>query len=192
MSSLGKLLDEVRACTRCAPHLPHSPRPVLQLDAAARILIAGQAPGRAVHASGVPFDDASGERLRTWLGLTRARFYDPQSIAILPLGFCFPGTTRAGDLPPRSECAPAWRAALLAHLDQLQLTIVLGRYAQAYHLPAAAGGVTAGEARSQVLDPQQSSGQRRDPIRLLPDYHRTPTIAPQRLTITAISSRGAS
>ena len=103
---LSKLLMDVRACTICAAHLPQGPRPVLQADARARILIAGQAPGSKVHASGVLFDDASGERLRQWMGLSRDEFYDPKLIAILPMGFCYPGTGASGDLPPREECAP--------------------------------------------------------------------------------------
>lgn len=137
MSSLPTLLDEVRACTRCEAHLPHGPRPVVQVGASARILIAGQAPGRKVHESGIPFDDASGERLRAWLGLSRELFYDADRVAILPMGFCFPGTGRAGDLPPRPECAPTWRARLMSRLNHLQLTLVVGQYAQAYHLPDA-------------------------------------------------------
>jgi uracil-DNA glycosylase len=140
--SLDALLAEVRACTLCAAHLPFGPRPVLQLHASARILIAGQAPGRKVHDSGVPFDDASGERLRAWLGLSREAFYDARQVAILPMGFCYPGTGKSGDLPPRPECAPAWREALLARLTKLQLTLVIGAYAQAYHLPAAQASLT--------------------------------------------------
>lgn len=97
---LPLLLKEVRACTRCAAHLPQGPRPVLQADARARILIAGQAPGSKVHASGVPFDDASGERLRQWMGLDGEQFYDPQQVAILPMGFCCPGTPAIGRRPP--------------------------------------------------------------------------------------------
>jgi len=134
MRSLTSLLAEVRACTICEAHLPHGVRPVLQLHPAARVLIAGQAPGRKVHESGVPFDDASGNRLRDWMGVTPEVFYDPKKIAILPIGFCFPGTGKAGDLPPRAECAPAWRAQLLSRLPHVRLTLVLGRYAQAYHL----------------------------------------------------------
>jgi uracil-DNA glycosylase len=99
----------------------------------ARILIAGQAPGKKVHDSGVPFDDASGNRLREWMGVTREVFYDPEKIAILPMGFCYPGTGKSGDLPPRSECAPAWRKQLLGELRHLEVTLVIGRYAQAYH-----------------------------------------------------------
>jgi len=142
MSSLPTLLDEVRACTRCEAHLPHGPRPVVQVGASARILIAGQAPGRKVHESGIPFDDASGERLRAWLGLSREQFYDADRVAILPMGFCFPGTGRAGDLPPRPECAPTWRARLMSRLNHLQLTLVVGQYAQAYHLPDAGASLT--------------------------------------------------
>ena len=126
---LGTLLTRVRACQLCAAHLPCGPRPVLQAHAEARILIAGQAPGRKVHASGIPFDDASGERLRAWLGIGRDTFYDPRQVAILPMGFCYPGTGRSGDLPPRPECAPAWRQPLLDHLPHLRLTLVLGQHA---------------------------------------------------------------
>jgi uracil-DNA glycosylase len=139
---LATLLEEVRACTLCAEHLPLGPRPVLQCHASARILIVGQAPGRAVHASGIPFNDPSGERLRGWLGIGRETFYDERLVALLPMGFCYPGTGTAGDLPPRSECAPAWRAALLAHLRGLQLTLVIGQYAQAWHLPGVGATVT--------------------------------------------------
>lgn len=142
MAALGTLLTEVRACTLCAAHLPLGPRPVLQLHASARILVAAQAPGRKVHASGLPFDDASGERLRDWLGVTRETFYDPTQLAILPMGFCYPGTGKSGDLPPRPECAPAWRARLLAHLPRIELSLVIGQYAQAYHLPGVAASLT--------------------------------------------------
>ncbi|MEZ4713180.1 MAG: uracil-DNA glycosylase family protein [Caldilineaceae bacterium] len=133
MNSFEQLLSDVRGCTLCAAHLPQGPRPVVQAHPNARILIAGQAPGRKVHESGVPFDDASGDRLRDWMGVTREVFYDPQQIAILPMGFCYPGTGKAGDRPPRPECAPAWRAQLLAALPNIELTLVLGQYAQAYH-----------------------------------------------------------
>jgi len=142
MVSIASLLDEVRGCTLCAPHLPLGPRPVLQLHPQARILVAGQAPGRKVHESGVPFADASGDRLREWLGLSPEVFYDPRRVAILPMGFCFPGTGQAGDLPPRPECALAWREKLVRRLGNLKLTLVIGRYAQAYHLPDAPASVT--------------------------------------------------
>lgn len=111
------------------------PRPVLQAHPSARILIAGQAPGRKVHETGIPFNDASGERLRDWLGVSRDVFYDPEQVAIVPMGFCFPGTGRSGDLPPRPECASLWRTRLLAELRDIRLTLVIGQYAQAYHVP---------------------------------------------------------
>ena len=133
MMSYSSLLDDVRVCTICEAHLPLGPRPVLQLHPKARILIAGQAPGKKVHDTGVPFDDASGNRLREWLGVTREVFYNPHHIAILPMGFCFPGSGGSGDRPPRPECAPAWRKQLLGQLRHLEVTLVLGRYAQAYH-----------------------------------------------------------
>lgn len=142
MTAFRTLLADVRACTLCEAHLPHGVRPVLQMHPQARILIAGQAPGRKVHESGVPFDDASGDRLREWLGISREVFYDPRQIALLPMGFCFPGTGTSGDLPPRPECAPAWRAPLLGQLPHLELTVVLGQYAQAYHLDVDGASVT--------------------------------------------------
>jgi uracil-DNA glycosylase len=114
----------------------------VQLDPGARILIAGQAPGRKVHDSGVPFSDASGDRLRGWLGIDREVFYDAARIAIVPMGLCFPGSGKSGDLPPRPECAPTWRDRLLAHLGQVQLTLVIGQYALAWHLPGAGPTVT--------------------------------------------------
>ena len=142
MTSLASLLAEVRSCTLCAEHLPLGPRPVVQLRASARILVAGQAPGRRVHETGVPFNDPSGDRLRAWLGVSREVFYDANRVAIAPMGFCFPGTGSSGDLAPRPECAATWRAPLLARLKSLQLTLVIGQYAQAYHLPDAGNSVT--------------------------------------------------
>lgn len=129
----------MRACCLCASHLPHGPRPVLQAAPGARILIAGQAPGSKVHASGVPFSDASGDRLRQWLGLAPEVFYDASRIAIVPMGFCYPGTGANGDLPPRPECAVQWRAPLLQALPDVQLTLAIGQYALAWHLPQARG-----------------------------------------------------
>lgn len=142
MTSLAKLLGEVRGCTLCAQHLPLGPQPVVQLHQKSRILITSQAPGRKVHESGVPFDDASGDRLREWMGISSKTFYDPQRIAILPMGFCFPGTGKSGDLPPRPECAPAWREALLSHLQSLELSLVIGQYAMAYYFPGVRSSVT--------------------------------------------------
>jgi uracil-DNA glycosylase len=142
MTSLASLLIDVRACELCAGHLPLGPRPVLQVHSQARILIAGQAPGSKVHESGIPFDDASGDRLRSWLGISRETFYDPRQVAIVPMGFCFPGTGKSGDLPPRPECATTWRQPVLSHLRHLQLTLVIGQYALAYHLADQAESVT--------------------------------------------------
>ena len=131
---MQELLDDIRACRICGT-LPLGPRPILQASAQSRILIAGQAPGRITHGRGLPFDDASGNRLRDWLGVDRRAFYDPALFAILPMGFCYPGSGPGGDAPPRPECAPAWRSRLLAELREIRLTLLIGRYAQAYHLP---------------------------------------------------------
>jgi uracil-DNA glycosylase len=138
-TKLPTLLKEVRSCTLCAHHLADGVHPVVQVDARARILVAGQAPGRKVHASGVPFDDASGERLRMWMGIGADVFYDAAQVAILPMGFCYPGTGKSGDLPPRKECAPQWRAPLLAAMPQIELVLVIGQYALDWHLPQCAG-----------------------------------------------------
>lgn len=141
-AGLTRLLGEVRACRICrdAPRgrpLPHEPRPVLVADRRARIAICGQAPGTRVHASGVPFTDPSGVRLRAWLGVTDAEFYDPARVAIVPMGFCFPGQTADGaDLPPRRECAPAWRDRVFAMLPNVELLFAVGRPAQLWHLGA--------------------------------------------------------
>jgi uracil-DNA glycosylase len=131
--SLNGLVTEVRACTICEPHLPNGVRPVLQVNSDAKILIAGQAPGRRVHATGIPFDDPSGDRLRDWMGVTREQFYNPQLFAIVPMGFCYPGTGNSGDLPPRPECAATWRARLLRQLPRVETTLVIGKYAHDYH-----------------------------------------------------------
>ncbi|MEO0663004.1 MAG: uracil-DNA glycosylase family protein [Planctomycetota bacterium] len=131
---MDELLEEIRGCRICADHLEAGVRPIVQASPTARILIAGQAPGRRVHESGVPFDDPSGERLREWMGVTRDEFYDPRRIAIVPMGFCFPGTGESGDLPPRPECAPHWHPAVLEQLRGVQLTLIIGQYAQARYL----------------------------------------------------------
>ena len=132
--SLGTLLRSVRACRVCAAHLPLGPRPVLQAGATARILIVGQAPGAKVHASGIPWSDKSGERLRDWMGIDADTFYDEHKVAIMPMGFCYPGRGASGDLPPRRECAPLWHARLLAQMPQVELTLLVGAYAQAHFL----------------------------------------------------------
>ncbi|MCZ8183510.1 MAG: uracil-DNA glycosylase family protein [Beijerinckiaceae bacterium] len=132
------LLARIRSCTICA-NLPLGPRPILQADPRARILIVGQAPGRITHAKGRPFDDPSGDRLRRWLGVDREQFYDPALFALVPMGFCYPGTGRGGDLPPRPECAATWRQPVLDALPAIALTLVLGEYAQSWHLPEQRG-----------------------------------------------------
>jgi uracil-DNA glycosylase len=134
MPELDDLLARIRACRLCEAHLPLGPRPVLRASRSARLLIVGQAPGSRVHESGIPWNDASGIRLRHWLGLERERFYDEREVAILPMGFCYPGRGTAGDLPPRPECAQAWHASLLALLPNVELTLLVGHYAQAYVL----------------------------------------------------------
>ena len=136
--SLDDLLAQVRACRACEAHLPHGPRPVVQAGAAARILIVGQAPGARVHANGIPWDDRSGDRLRGWMGIDAEHFYDPGRVAIVPMGFCYPGreigNQHGGDRPPRPECAPLWQERLIAQLPGIELTLLIGAYAQAHHL----------------------------------------------------------
>lgn len=135
---LSTLLGEIAACRACAPHLPHEPRPVVRADPRARILIVGQAPGRLVHETGLPWNDRSGDRLRDWMNLDRDRFYDMENVAVAAMGFCFPGTVNGADLPPRKECASLWRPKLLPLLRDVRLTLLVGAYAQRYHLGAAA------------------------------------------------------
>ncbi len=130
---------EITACVRCAADLPAGPRPIVQFSATSRILIIGQAPGSKVHASGVPWNDPSGDRLRDWTGLSRAEFYDPAKVALMPMGFCYPGKGKGGDLPPRPECAPLWHERILALLPADRLTLLVGTYAQAAYLPRAKG-----------------------------------------------------
>ncbi len=133
-ANLNILKKEIAACQHCADMLPHPPRPVIQISTSSRILIVGQAPGRKVHETGIPFNDPSGDRLRNWMGINHGLFYDASKIAIVPMGFCFPGTGKSGDLPPRPECAKKWRISLLAKLHNIELTLVIGQYAQAWHL----------------------------------------------------------
>jgi len=132
--ALAVLLAEIRACRICEAHLPLGPRPVVAAMASARVLIAGQAPGTRVHESGVPWNDASGERLREWLDIDRAEFYDPSRVAIVPQGFCYPGKAGGGDLPPRPECTATWHDRLLALLPNVEMVVAAGRYAQDFHL----------------------------------------------------------
>lgn len=159
--ALDTLWREVRGCTLCAADLPLGPRPVLRPSATARLLIVGQAPGTKVHESGIPWNDPSGERLRAWLGIGRETFYDRRRIAIMPMGFCYPGRLpRGGDAPPRPECAPHWHAALLALMPAVELTLLVGGYAQAHYL---------GGRRGRTLT--ETVARWRD---FLPDYLPTP------------------
>ena len=120
----------------CAADLPLGPKPVFQASRTARILIVGQAPGRLAHLAGRPFDDPSGDRLRAWLGVDKSTFYDASQLALVPMGFCFPGGGKGGDLPPPPVCAETWRAGLLAGMPDIELTVLMGRYAIDWHLPA--------------------------------------------------------
>jgi uracil-DNA glycosylase len=132
--SMVDLLARVRSCRHCEDSLPLGPRPVLRASATARLLIVGQAPGTRVHATGIPWNDPSGDRLRAWLQLEREQFYDESRIAIVPMGFCYPGKGKSGDLPPPPACAPLWHARLLERMPALQLVLLVGSYAQNYYL----------------------------------------------------------
>ena len=136
------LVERIQSCRICEATLPCGPRPVVQLHRKATILIAGQAPGTKVHQTGVPFDDASGDRLRNWMGVDKSTFYDARRIAILPMGFCFPGTSKRGDLPPLKICASTWRDEALDYLSNIKLTLVIGQYAQGWHLNNAKKNLT--------------------------------------------------
>lgn len=135
--TLKVLLDEIRSCRECEEQLPQAPRPILSAHQDSKVAVIGQAPGRRVHKSGVPWDDPSGVRLREWLRVTEADFYDATKFAIIPMGFCYPGTGKSGDLPPRPECAPLWHGRLLEKLKHVKLALVIGNYAQAYVLGSA-------------------------------------------------------
>ena len=142
LTDLDLLLREVRACRLCEQHLPMGPKPVLRASATARLLIVGQAPGTLVHASGIPWNDASGMRLRGWLGVDRNTFYDEAKIAIMSMGFCYPGRGNSGDLPPRPECSATWHPRLLPLMPEVKLVLAIGQYAQVYFL---------GDARKKSL-----------------------------------------
>ena len=156
--ALDALLDSIRACRLCEAHLPLGPRPVVRASTTARLLIVGQAPGTRVHASGIPWDDASGRRLRDWLQLAPDTFYDESRVAIVPMGFCYPGKAGSGDAPPRTECRATWHPQLLPLLPGVGLTLLIGQYAQAYFL---------GDRRKATLT---------DTVRAWRDY--APTIVP--------------
>ncbi|WP_262488699.1 uracil-DNA glycosylase family protein [Grimontia hollisae] len=131
---LALLLDRVRDCNHCRVHLPLGSRPVVQAAPSARLLIIGQAPGTRVHKTGIPWNDPSGDRLREWLQMEKETFYNPEQVAIMPMGFCYPGRGHSGDLPPRPECAPMWHPLITAQLPDIQLTLLIGDYAQRYYL----------------------------------------------------------
>jgi uracil-DNA glycosylase family 4 len=132
--SIIELKENIQHCTICSKHLPHGPRPVVSFSPLSKILVVGQAPGTKVHNSGIPWNDASGKRLREWMNLSDTEFYDPSKVAIVPMGFCYPGKGKSGDLPPRKECAPEWHHRIMAFLPNLELILLIGQYAQKYYL----------------------------------------------------------
>lgn len=134
-AQIAALHTQIKDCTICAEHLRLGPRPVVQFSDKSRILIIGQAPGTKVHKSGIPWDDDSGDRLRDWLGLDKSAFYDPDRVALMPMGFCYPGKAKGGDAPPRRECAAQWHERILALLPKKRLTLLVGSYAQNQYLP---------------------------------------------------------
>lgn len=141
-NELGKLLSDISICQICASAMPVEPRPVVQAHPDAKILIAGQAPGRRVFESGIPFDDPSGDRLRDWTGMSKDIFYDATTTAIVPMGFCYPGKGKSGDLPPRKECAATWHVPLMEQLSSIEMVVAIGAYAIKYHLKAERGSLT--------------------------------------------------
>lgn len=153
--TLGPLLAEVRGCRVCEASLDAGPRPVVQVGNRASVVIIGQAPGRRVHESGVPWDDPSGVRLREWLGITDEQFYDPEQIALIPMGFCFPGSGKSGDLPPRPECAPLWHERLLAELPANRLEVIIGQYAQARYIEGRGATLTETVKRWESFLPER-------------------------------------
>lgn len=155
---LRRLLAEIGQCRVCAAELPLGPRPVLRASATARLLIIGQAPGTRVHATGIPWNDPSGDRLRDWLGIGREVFYDEARIAITPMGFCYPGKGRSGDLPPRPECAPLWHARLQALMPHIKLVLLVGQYAQRHYL------VTGGQTLTDSVRDYRRYGPRLFPL----------------------------
>lgn len=128
------LLKQIKNCTICEAYLPLGCRPIVTADTFSKIAIIGQTPGLKVHNSGIPWDDKSGDRLREWLNVSRDDFYNPELVALIPMGFCYPGKGKSGDLPPRPECAPEWHGKLFNKMNHLELTLIVGRYAQTYYL----------------------------------------------------------
>ncbi len=176
-AALDALVARIRACRVCVeaprgPALPHPPHPVLRVSATARILVASQAPGTKVHASGLPFTDASGDRLRAWMGVNTEAFYDVARIAIAPMGFCFPGQdAKGGDLPPRRECAATWHDALFASLPAFRLVLAVGRPAQLYHLRRLGLGAHAGGSLTQAVENWRTIRAARPDVRVYPLPH---------------------
>ena len=152
--ALANLLHEVRACRHCEADLPLGPNPVVRGESGARLLIIGQAPGTAVHKSGIPWDDPSGVRLRQWLDIDTATFYDESRLAIMPMGFCYPGKGKSGDLPPSPDCAPLWHERILAQLPRVELTLLVGSYAQAHYLGRSKENLTQRVQRWQDFAPR--------------------------------------
>ncbi|MDP5030858.1 uracil-DNA glycosylase family protein [Paraglaciecola sp.] len=154
MSPFNSLLSEIKRCQVCSPFLALGAKPILQIHPKAKILLAGQAPGKQAHLSGIPFNDPSGERLRSWLGVEHKEFYDATQIAILPMGLCYPGKGRSGDLPPRPECAVTWHERILTALPKIELILVIGKYAQSYYLNKPSASVSQ-LAQSWLKNPSQ-------------------------------------
>jgi uracil-DNA glycosylase len=167
--TLPRLLKNIRACTHCADALPCGPRPVVQAHGSARLRIIGQAPGRKVHKTGIPWNDPSGDRLRNWLGLRPGQFYDSRKVAIIPMGFCYPGKVASGDNPPRPECAPRWHEKLDARLPHIALTLLIGHHAQAYYL---------GGRRKATLGDTVKAWKEYLPLGYLPLAHPSPRNQP--------------
>ena len=135
---MDKLLKDISNCIACKEYLPLGPRPIVAAHPKSKIIIIGQAPGTVVHKTGIPWDDKSGENLRNWMGIDKSAFYDAEKIAIIPMGFCYPGRGKSGDLPPRKECAPLWHDTLFSHLQEVELILLIGKYAQDYYLKTSA------------------------------------------------------
>jgi uracil-DNA glycosylase len=144
---MRRLLSEIRSCTLCEAHLPNAPRPVLAAEAGSRIVLIGQAPGRVVQETGIPWSDQSGRELRRWLGVDEATFYAPANFALIPMGFCYPGTGKSGDLPPRPECAAHWHARLIRGMKGARLFLLVGTYAQRHYLGGACGATVTDTVR---------------------------------------------
>lgn len=162
---LRKLVKDIRACKDCHAHLPLGPNPIVHMGHKARLMIIGQAPGTKVHKTGIPWNDPSGDNLRNWLGLTREEFYDAHNIAIMPMGFCYPGRGKSGDLPPRPECAPKWHTKIYERLPNIKLTLLIGQYAHAHYLK---------EKRKKTLTETVRAWKTYLPLGFIPLVHPSP------------------